>query len=229
MRAARRALAAAALSALLGARPSLADGTEPNNAAHWSRLAAQSYLERAERAQARGDTLAAVSAFTDALRVDPNLGQAYIELAELRRLLGDIGEAERLLSRATALSDARAEALTQRARLYRLQHRDELALRDLESAVEAEPSVRRLRQLGDFYVEQRAWVAALSVWRRVASEPSLTLEESERAEVLETLGALAVLAAEADAVQHVMRERDTTRRTLRRHARPARPQRRTTH
>src|SRR6188768_1869877 len=120
MSAARRASAVAALSVLLGVCPSSADGAEPNDAAHWSRLAAQSYLERAERAQARGDTLAAVSAFTDALRVDPNLGRAYIELAELRRLLGDVAEAERLLSRATALGDTRAEALTQRARLYRL-------------------------------------------------------------------------------------------------------------
>jgi hypothetical protein len=60
------------------------------------------------------------------------------------------------------------------------------------------------------------------VWRRVASEPSLALGEQERTEVIETLGAVAVLAAEADAVQHAMRERGTTRRTLQRHARPAR-------
>lgn len=218
---ARRALAVAALHALLASTsPSLAETAAGSNAAQWSRLAAQTYLERAERAQARGDTLLALSAYTEALRIDPTLGRAYFGLAELRRLLGDVNEAERLLSRATALGDVRAEALTRRAALYRQQQRDDLALQDLASAAESEPTLPRLRQLGSFYVERRAWVAALSVWRRIAAHPELAASEPEAREVSETLRALAALAAEADAVQHAMGERNPVRRALQRHARP---------
>lgn len=214
------------LALLASTSPSFAQTAQPNDAARWARLAAQSYLERAQRAVARGDTLAAISAFTDALRVDPTLGRAYFELAELRRLLGDVGEAERLLSRATALPDVRAEALTLRARLYRLQRRDDLALADLESAAETEPTAQRLRGLADFYVERRAWVAALSVWRRIAAHPELSPSETDRTLVRETVSALAILAAEADAVQHAMGEHNRVRRTLQRYARPAQSARR---
>lgn len=217
---ARRALALAALNAFLAAPALAAPGTSANDGARWSRLAAETYLERAERAQQRGDAIAALGAFTEALRADPTLGRAYMELAELRRALGDVNEAERLLSRATALSDVRAEALTRRARLYRDQRRDELALDDLKSAAESEPTLARLRELANFYVQHRAWVAALTVWRRVAAHPELAASVAETREVRDTLHALSLLAAEADAVQHAMGERNEVRRTLLRHARP---------
>ena len=219
----RRALALAALNAFLiaPAAAAQASANTANDGVRWARRAAETYLERAERAQQRGDSIAALTAFTQALRADPTLGRAYIELAELRRALGDLNEAERLLSRATALNDVRAEALARRARLYREQRRDDLALDDLKSAAESEPSLQRLRELANFYVQQRAWVAALSIWRRVAAHPELTPSAVEAREVTDTLQALSLLAAEADAVQHAMGERSDVRRTLLRHARPA--------
>ena len=216
---ARRALAVAAFHALLAA-PSFAASGEVNDTARWSRLAAQTYLERAERAEQRGDTLSALRAYTEALRIDPSLGRAYFGLAELRRLLGDMNEAERLLSRATVLSDVRAEALTRRAQLYRQEQRDDLALADLASAAESDPTLARLRTLASVYIERRAWVAALSVWRRIAAHPELARSEPEAREVTETLSALSLLAGEADAVQHAMDEHNAVRRTLQRHARP---------
>lgn len=216
----RRALA---LAALITGTPALATAASPaaDGGARWSRIAAETYLERAERARARGDSLGALTAFTEALRADPTLGRAYFALAELRIALGDVDEAERLLGRATSLADVRAEALSRRALLYRQQRRDELALDDLRSAVASEPTLERLRPLANFYVERRAWVAALSVWRSVAAHPELTPDAAEAREVSDTVSALSVLAGEADAVQHAMGERSDVRRTLQRHARPA--------
>lgn len=219
MRGKRRAFALAALC-FASTAPTAAAPPATEGGARWSRVAAEAYLERAERAQSRGDAIAALSAFTQALRADPTLGRAYFALAELRRALGDWDEAERLLSRATALADVRAEALSRRARLHRERGRDDLALEDLKSAAASEPTLERLRQLARFYVEQRAWVAALSVWRSIAAHPELTPELADAREVMETVSALAVLAGEADAVQHAMDERSDVRRALRRHARP---------
>ncbi|MGC4092227.1 MAG: hypothetical protein QM756_30970 [Polyangiaceae bacterium] len=204
---------------LASASPCYAQSAPPRDMSSWSRLAAQTYVERAQRARTRGDTLAAISAYTEALRIDSTLGGAYLGLAELRVLLGDLGEAESLLSRASALPETRAEALSRRARLYRAQQRDQQALADLQSAVDAEPNAVRLRQLADFYIERRAWVAALCVWRRVAAHPELTPSAREQSELVETLTALTLLAAESDAVQNSTGERSAVRRALARQAR----------
>jgi tetratricopeptide (TPR) repeat protein len=178
-------------------------------------------LARARRRVAQGDTFAAIHDYTESIRIDPGLGVAYLELARLRSALGDQREVEWLLSRATAISDVRAEALSRRAEFYAGVNKRDLALLDLRAAVEAAPTSDRLRALADFFVQQKAWVAALAIWRRI--ETSLgPAEPDARVEAGEMIAALAALAAEADGVQHDMPERSWVRRSLRRHATPLR-------
>lgn len=183
----------------------------------WSRVAAESWLERAEARLRRGDTASAITSYTEAVRADPTLARAYFGLAEIRRLQGDYREAEWLLTRAVSHSEHRPEALTRRAELYALLGRRDHALTDLKNAADLEPSPERLKKLAAAYVERRAWVAALAVWRRIRFE-SAGRELGDSREMDDTILALSVLAGETDAVQHDAGERDWVRRALQRQA-----------
>lgn len=188
--------------------------------ANFSRLAAETWLSRARVRRAQGDTAAAIAAYTEVLRIDPGIGAAYLELAEIRSALGDLRQSELLLSRATTLLSVRPRALLQRAALYLASGRTALAADDFEAAVEARPDAETLRALGMFYVRQRAYVAALAVWRRLLTIAEVATDPKLRREELDTAAALARLAAESDAVQNAADDRNWVRRTLRRHAIP---------
>ena len=185
------------------------------DAAHWTRLAAESWLERAQARARRGDTAEAITAYTEALRIDPSSGAACLELAELRLALGDNREAERLLSQAIRISEVRAEALTRRAHLYLAQQKSELGLLDLQAAAEIEPSPQRLRELASYFVQRRAWVAALAIYRKLQAGFLAQASPAEIREIEDTLGALSALSAEADGAQHDMAELDWVRSALR--------------
>lgn len=191
----------------------------PLDAARWTRLAAEAWLERAQTRARRGDTAEAITAYTEALRIDPSSGAACLGLAELRAALGDALEAERLLARATRIGEVRAEALTRRAQLYLSEQKPELALLDLQAAAATEPQPQRLRALASFYVARRAWVAALAVFRELRDRLPEQASESERREAEDTVAALTALAAEADGTQHDMAELDWVRKALRHMAR----------
>jgi tetratricopeptide (TPR) repeat protein len=210
-------LGRALLPALLALSSSAAARAEtpPLDSARWTRLAAESWLERAQARARRGDTAEAITAYTEALRIDPRSGVACLELAELRLALGDSREAERLYSQATRISEVRAEALTRRAHLYLAQRRSDLGLLDLQAAVATEPSLPRLRELASYYVKQRAWVAALAIYRKLHASLPAQASPSEIREAEDTLAALSALSAEADGVQHDMAELDWVRRALR--------------
>jgi tetratricopeptide (TPR) repeat protein len=196
---------------------------EPAEMSSWPRRAAEAWLTRARASLARGDTANAISAYTEALRVDPNFGDALLELAEIRMALGDTQQTEWLLSRAASLRDSRARGLLKRARFYTATGRAELALADLSAAAANDPpSAEVLRELAAHYVRHRAWVAALAVQRRLASSTQGQASADDRRDAETTLQALAALAAEADAAQHALPERGWVRAALRRHAAPAR-------
>jgi tetratricopeptide (TPR) repeat protein len=204
-------------------RPAAADTARASDGARWTRLAAQTYLERAVAARSGGDALLAIGAYTDALRVDPTLGQAYFGLAELRQGLGDLQEAERLLGRAIAVGDSPAEALARRARLFQSQGRSALALNDLSAALELEPSLSRGEELVALYGKQRAWVPALAALRRVRAQIGASLAPKDRHELDEAVWSLETLAAEADALQLDAGEVSWVRRALRHHTHTRRP------
>jgi len=180
----------------------------------WARIASEAYVERAETARRRGDTAYAITEYMRALRADPTFEKPYFGLSEIRRAAGDLREAELLLTQAVRIPDARAEALARRSAIYSIEGRDQLALLDLEAAARAEPTAGRLRDLATGYAARRAWVAALSVYRRLHAEANRG-SDTDRAETEEMLAALGSLAAEADAVQHDAGERNWVRRALR--------------
>lgn len=165
----------------------------------WGRSAARELLRRGLEHARRGDTALALADLNEATRFDPSFGEAFVELGRLRERTGDLAEAERVYDTAARLPSVRAEALSGRARVAKALGHDAEAFRALEAAVELEPERRRLELLAEWYVEKRAWPAALVAWRRVLSsydgEPGA---ERERARV--RVQALVLLAAEADPV-----------------------------
>jgi tetratricopeptide (TPR) repeat protein len=170
--------------------------TAPVPASHPSDGAALLF-ERAQRFEASGRISEAIGAYTESLRLDPTRGPALLALGRLRARIGDAGEAERLFSMAAREPDVESEALTERARLRRSQGRNAEALADLENASTHAAKPDSDAELAAWYAERRAWLAALSEWRRVAAEA--TSDDIAARAKLE-VRALTVLAAELDPV-----------------------------
>jgi tetratricopeptide (TPR) repeat protein len=179
--------------------PSTPATVAPKPSESWARRAARHQIERAESRLRQGDTSLALVEYNDAVRMDPSFGAAYLGLGAVRELIGDWREAERVYTIATRLFDSKAEALAKRAQVRRTLGRDEEAFRDLEAAVSETADRRWLRVLGDWYVERRAWPAALVTWRRYLAEAERE-GGSDRSEASLRVRALSVLAAEADPV-----------------------------
>jgi tetratricopeptide (TPR) repeat protein len=141
----------------------------------------------------------ALAELNEAIRFDPSFGDAFLELARLRERIGDLAEAERVYDQAARLPAVRAEALFGRARVVKARGHDDEAFRDLEASVELQPQRRSLALLAEWYVQRRAWPAALVAWRRVLAsydgEPG-----PDRDRVRVRVQALVLLAAESDPV-----------------------------
>ncbi len=168
----------------------------------WATAAARELSARAEHSWRRGDTGTALRLYTEAVRMDPSFGVAYLGLGRLREALRDDGEAERVYTLATRVQSSRAEAFERRAMLEKRLGNQEKAFVDLQTAVDLEPAnTSRLQRLGTWYVENRAWVAALAVWRRLVVELEKQANNDgalSRARV--QVRALTVLAADIDPV-----------------------------
>lgn len=175
----------------------MAPSPAPNES--WARRAARNQIERAEGRLRQGDTSLALVDYNDAVRMDPSFGAAYLGLGSVRELLRDWQEADRVYSIAVRLPDSKAEALARRSNVRRALGRDKDAFLDLETAVSESPDRRWLRILGDWYVERRAWLAALTAWRRFLAEAERE-GSSDRDEARLRVRALAVLAGETDPV-----------------------------
>jgi tetratricopeptide (TPR) repeat protein len=150
----------------------------------------------------RGQVLFAIAEYSRAVRDDGRCFPALLELAEIRSRLGDYTEAERLYGRALQLEAAADEALTKRAAMFGQRGHTEQALADLRTYVQRRPdAVDRIQRLAAFYVDLKAWAAALASFRRVlallvAQGGSESSVEHARLQVR----ALRVLAAETDPV-----------------------------
>jgi tetratricopeptide (TPR) repeat protein len=168
----------------------------------WATAAARELSTRAESSWRRGDTGNALRLYTEAVRMDSSFGPAYIGLGRLREALRDDGEAARVYTLATRVPGSRAEAFERRAVLEQRLGESRKAFVDLQTAVDLEPAnITRRQQLGTWYVENRAWVAALSVWRRLVVELERAPDSADalsRARL--QVRALTVLASDLDPV-----------------------------
>ncbi|HMJ13709.1 MAG TPA: hypothetical protein VK524_19965 [Polyangiaceae bacterium] len=187
----------------------------------WATQHARALSSRAQRYAERGDVAYAMSAYNEAIQTDPTYGVAYLGLAELREGLADYGEADRLYEMAAHLADSASEARARRATLFKKLGRGELAVREMEAAARLEPgSAARQRQLAAWYVELRAWPAALAVFRQLLGQleaNGASAEELASARV--QVQALTLLAADTDPVLSGKTHPSWVRRTLSRVAR----------
>lgn len=159
-------------------------------------------LWRARRYVQRRDILQALTVYHRAVALDPTCASAILELARLRAQLGDEVEADRLYARALRQSGARGQIYRERAMLRRRQGRHVEAAVDLRAAVEhGSSNLENLKLLAAWYVELRAWPAALAQYRAIVR----MLSDSRAAEDLKAarvqLRALVAMAAETDPVQ----------------------------
>lgn len=201
-------------------RPDAASSTnvEPAlaRASSWATERALALTAKAERYARRGDVALALAAYNDAIRTDATFGPAYLGLARVRESLSDFAEAERLYLMAAELPDSAPEARARRAALLKRNGREAEAMRELEESVRLDPSARaHMRELTAWYVQQRAWAAALAASRRLLAE----LEHSEAAtdEIAAArvqVRALTVLAADLDPVQSAVKHPSWVRRSL---------------
>lgn len=185
-------------------QPKARTAETPSPSESWATRAARELVARAARASARGARGDALTLLNDALRMDPTYGPAYVELGKLREALGDPLEAERVYGVATRFSRGRAEAHAARAALRHRAGRTQDALSDLEAAVALrDGDLALVELLLRWYVETRAWPAALATARR--SVALLERQGPERdgalAQARLQVRALAILAAETDPVQ----------------------------
>jgi tetratricopeptide (TPR) repeat protein len=126
----------------------------------------------------------------------------------VRERLGDYDEAERAYGRALKLGDARDPALEARAWLRYKRGKRREATDDLAARVETAPTEALLRQLSSWYVELRAYSAALSSMRRLHD---LGVND-ERTKV--SIVALTELSNTTDLATHIEPEDDWVRRSL---------------
>jgi tetratricopeptide (TPR) repeat protein len=167
----------------------------------WARRAARTLVDRAEQLEQRGDTADAMRVYNEAIRMDPSYGRAYLALGKVRHSLRDFPEAERLYSAAARLPESAAEALERRALLERDRGNERGAFDDLRAAIEREPQVvERLRTLAGWYVQRKAWPAALATQRRLAAALEASGKRDELRQAQIQIRALSLLAGEADPV-----------------------------
>jgi tetratricopeptide (TPR) repeat protein len=194
----------------------------PARAESFVRRLAERALERGIAQEARGDIAQALTSYDEAVRTDSTLGAAALRLGSLRERLGDPSEAELLYTHAISAPDTAADAYYARALLRSTQHQRAEATRDLAESVARAPQPERLRLLGTWYVETRAWPAALAVWRAIQASATTTGDAAAAREAELTITALSWLASDTDPVLAGSASPDWVRRSLARTARNAR-------
>ena len=166
----------------------------------WATRAARTLAERGQRARLQGDLGNAARHFHEAVRMDPTYAPGYLGLGQVREDLGDYGQALRTYERATRLRSGGDDAFERLARLSRRLGKKQQSLAALEAAVQLNPSEQtRLELLARWYVEHKAWPAALSLWRRIVDRlrnQNAGESEVQRAEL--QVAALSLLAGDSD-------------------------------
>jgi tetratricopeptide (TPR) repeat protein len=158
----------------------------------------QSMLERGARHEEAGRLAEAAAAYTQAVRLDASNGRALLALGRLRVRMSDDREAELVFSAATNVPDIAARAFAERAHLRKARGRDNEAFVDLENAVSLLPEETAwAEELGGWYVARRAWLPALSIYRRLTTE----LRGSQREKEMGLrVRALRILSGELDPI-----------------------------
>ena len=155
-------------------------------------------LREAREHEARQDDFVALRRYTEALSLDPTLGDAYLGLAALRLRRGDAREAERVYDIALSRLPAFGAALVGRAEArWALGYRAEAEL-DLESYARGTEDPGALRELAGWYAQEAQAPAQLAIWRRIHSMAAARSDAVLEHEARTMVRALQILVGGAD-------------------------------
>ncbi len=159
----------------------------------------------------------AIRRYTEALSLDPTLGDAYLGLGDLRARRGDAREAERVYSVALEHVPSLRVALAGRARVRRALGMHDEAERDLLAYALETSDRAALKELAVWYGEDGRAPAQLAIWRRLLSLAEKAGDVSLTREARTTVRALQILVGPADPVS-APSEGDDVRRAFARMA-----------
>jgi hypothetical protein len=155
----RASVLVAATVAMLASSPAGASASTSASAAE--------LVREAREHEALHDDFVAIRRYTDALTLDPTMGEAYLGLGALRLRRGDPREAERVFDVALSHLPALSRALAGRAEArWALGFRGD-AEADLEAYARSADDPGALRQLADWYAQEAQVPAELATWRRI--------------------------------------------------------------
>jgi tetratricopeptide (TPR) repeat protein len=180
----------------------------------WSSSTAAELTRQGREHAQNGDDALAMRRFSDAVRLDPSYGPAYLELAAARERAGDLVEAERTYDVAIEHIPSFVPAFRARAALLRRMGEYAREMSDLEHLARVAEGADTLRALAARYVEDRAWPAALATFRRLRALGEQSGDEQLVRESTVQVRALAVLCAELDPVVGGARHPNWVRRAL---------------
>jgi tetratricopeptide (TPR) repeat protein len=170
-------------------------------------------VRQAQEHEAQRDDFVAISRYTEALSLDPTLGEAYLGLGALRLRHGDAGEAERVYNVALARVPALARARIGRAEArWALGHRVE-AEADLETYARGTDDPSALRELATWYGQESQTPAELATWRRIYAMAEARGDAALEHEARTMVRALQILVGGADPVTKPV-EGDPVRRVI---------------
>jgi tetratricopeptide (TPR) repeat protein len=157
-------------------------------------------LEQARESEGENNDLQAIRRYTEAIELDPTLGEAYLGLGALRLRRGDTREAERVYDVALAHVPALARALVGRAEARWARGDRSEAEDDLETYARAAQDPGALRQLAAWYGQEARTPAQLATWRRIRAMAVANGDAALEREALTMVVALQILVGEADPV-----------------------------
>jgi tetratricopeptide (TPR) repeat protein len=156
-------------------------------------------VRQARAHEAQHDDDVAVKRYSEALRLEPTSGDAYLGLGALRLRHGDFREAERVY--AVAIEQVAGLRLAiaglARARWGLGRHAD--AEGAMETYLVAEPAdVDALREIAQWYRADARPPAQLSAWRRILVLATASSDAARMHEARSTVRALQILVGPAD-------------------------------
>lgn len=153
-----------------------------------------------ERAEAAGDTDAAVRRYTEAIGLDAQHEQAYLHLGALRLKLGDAREAVKVYN--VALEHMPGFVLARKFRAqanWKIGDR-EAAEQDLEDYAEKTSERESFVTLADWYATHGRFPAQLRVWRRIRVVAAAAADATLLQRAVTMLKALQWVVSPADPV-----------------------------
>jgi tetratricopeptide (TPR) repeat protein len=155
-------------------------------------------LREAREHESRQDDLVAIRRYSEAISLDPNLGDAYLGLGALRLRRGDAREAERVYEAALGRLPAFGPAIIGRAEARWALGDRASAEADLEAYARASEDPGALRELAGWYAQEAQAPAQLAVWRRIHSMAAATSDAALEHEARTMVRALQILVGGAD-------------------------------